>query len=257
MQGSTRLFDAIFGKARRPNGEHAARISEDALVPDPDAEALNSLFHMFDLVAGKFVGFDQMDRSLKSCGWQDIASNALDERFARYSAFARLTRGNGATRLQSEPSDILAELERQKEAEKNHFQEGQHTGPIFKRFYSNRAIPSALVRLRGNEKDTFIRVSQLDATLRYTHRQRVLGVCKSDRIARHFVDYSQCSWKIEKFWPSGSWTAAGTQYYSGRDSMETWFVANVLSDDFRNSARWYSAHLPEVFLSISRNESSS
>jgi hypothetical protein len=254
MQRFGDSFSAIFGKRPRAIADEAERAPLD-LPADAEAEALNSLFTIYELLGERAVGFDQIDRSLKSCGWQDIESNALDERFTQYSAFSRLTRGEKLHRLAPDSGDIGSDLDREKATERSLFKENQYSGPRPRRFYSNRALAGSFLRLVGNKQDNALDFfSQLDAVLRYSHRRKVLDACKTVGIARHFVDYSQCSWRVEESSASGSNTVVGKKYYGGRDTMETWFVVNVLSDNFRNSDPWKALKLPEVFMSTSRNE---
>jgi hypothetical protein len=247
-------FGPFFG--RKPQlSEKSERTSPGSPVHDPEAEALNSLFTVYEKLAGagdKLVTFDEVDRSLRSSGWRDIESEALADRFAQASAFSRLARGDDLNRLGSTP----ANLDRERQAELAELTESQYSGPLLTRFYSNEAIQGASLRFVCNKVgNALLYTCQFDAILKYSAHKRVLAFCKADRIARHFVDYSRCTWKVDELWPSRSQTIAGRKYYGGRDTMDTWFVANLLSEEFRNSDRWHAMKLPEIFMSISRRES--
>jgi len=245
-------FATLFGRKPRL-AEKAVRTSPDLLAPDPEAEALNALFAIYEILAGeRLVTFDEVDRSLRSCGWRDIESGALADRFAQSSAFARLARGDSLHQL----GTASADLDREKQAELAELRESQYSGPVSTRFYSNEAIEGSSLRFVCNKVgNALLYTCQLDTILKYSAHKRILAFCKAGGIARHFLDYSPCTWKVDELWPSRSKSIAGRKYYGGRDTMDTWFVANLLSEEFRTSDRWQALNLPEIFISISRRES--
>lgn len=248
------LFGAILGTSRG-TAQKAERASLDLLTISPEAEALKSLFHIYETLAERAVGFDQIDRSLTSCGWREIESGDLVHQFSDYSAFARCSRKERMHRYSSDEyyEHIRLAIEKEREKEKSFLKESSHSGAISQRFYSNKIVPDSFVRFTSTDDGPLRFVSQMDTTLKFQHRKMILDFSSTRAIAKYFVDYRRCTWKADE--PVlRSAIIAGSKYYAGRDEMETWFVANILSEEFRLSDRWKDLILPEAFMSITRHE---
>ncbi|PBC05728.1 hypothetical protein [Mesorhizobium sp. WSM3860] len=246
-------LEGLRNAAMRDIEASVARLRRFGSSSEEDTE-LSSLFLAMEWIAATETKFEAIDHLLTASGWARQNDQDLSKQFLEYSAFSTMLRSEPILWSELPQKNPLSQgfLKAKSDTERQ-FTSNQYTGQIGENFYFSRRGKNA-VRLWGClESNALSFKLSLQAVLDAASGGQVIDFCRTDRMARQFVDAKQGPnrWRFLRS-IDPIWSVDAYRHYGGRSSFDLWFSAMEFGENSREASKW---KIPEIFISISRDDS--